>query len=108
MSAASKRNSGIARKAVLAKIATKNFRRPVMPEDLYSLLGLALQIHDKYEEGPKTTLQALSTDSHGQKIGGEILICRIHRSSLEKRRHFILTGKLGDVMKESASIAYQW
>lgn len=94
----------IARKAVLAKMKNKEFPSPVQPDDLYSLLGLAPYMHDKYEGND---LAGVVTGLAWTEVGGEILTAESSLSP-SKTPALILTGKLGDVMKESASIAYQW
>jgi len=99
-----KKLQAIARKAVLAKMRDKEFPSPVMPEDLYSLLGLAPYNHDKYEGND---LAGVVTGLAWTEVGGEILTAESSLSP-SKNPTLILTGKLGDVMKESASIAYQW
>lgn len=99
-----KRLAAIARKAVLYKMQHKDFPSPVEPEHLYDLLGLAPFNHDKYEGNE---IAGVVTGLAWTEVGGEILMAE---SSLtqSKTPALVLTGKLGDVMKESATIAYQW
>lgn len=99
-----KRLAALARKAVLAKMQDKPFPSPVEAEDLYGLLGLAPCKHDKYEGND---IAGVVTGLAWTEVGGEILLAE---SSLapSKSPALVLTGKLGDVMKESATIAYQW
>ena len=99
-----KKLQAIARKAVLAKMRNNEFPSPVQPDDLYSLLGLAPYNHDKYEGND---FAGVVTGLAWTEVGGEILTAE-SSLSLSKTPTLILTGKLGDVMKESASIAYQW
>ncbi|MBD5232641.1 MAG: endopeptidase La [Bacteroidales bacterium] len=99
-----KRLSAIARKAVLYKMQEKPFPNPVETSDLYTLLGLAPFSHDQYEGND---IAGVVTGLAWTEVGGEILLVE---SSLTpaKTPGLTLTGKLGDVMKESATIAYQW
>lgn len=99
-----KRLAAIARKAVLAKMQDNPFPTPVEAENLYDLLGLAPCKHDEYEGND---IAGVVTGLAWTEVGGEILLAE---SSLapSKSPSLVLTGKLGDVMKESATIAYQW
>lgn len=99
-----KKLAAVARKAVLAKMKNDEFPNPVEPENLYSLLGLSPYKHDNYEGNE---IAGVVTGLAWTEVGGEILLAE---SSLcaAKSPSLVLTGKLGDVMKESATIAYQW
>ena len=99
-----KRLEAIARKAVLAKMSKKNFPSPVEASDLYGMLGLAPCRHDKYEGND---IAGVVTGLAWTEVGGEILLTESSLSH-SKSPSLILTGKLGEVMKESASIAFQW
>ena len=99
-----KKLAAIARKAVLYKMQGKEFPNPVQPSDLYSLLGLAPCKHDRYEGND---IAGVVTGLAWTEVGGEILLAESSLSP-SKSPSLVLTGKLGDVMKESASIAYQW
>ena len=99
-----KKLQAVARKAVLYKMQGKTFPDPVEASDLYKLLGLASFSHDQYEGNE---LAGVVTGLAWTEVGGEILLAE---SSLTpaKTPTLTLTGKLGDVMKESATIAFQW
>lgn len=99
-----KKLAAVARKAVLAKMKNESFPSPVESSDLYSMLGLAPVRHDKYEGND---FAGVVTGLAWTEVGGEILLAE-SSLSLSKSPALVLTGKLGDVMKESASIAYQW
>ena len=99
-----KKITALVRKCVLAKMNGDKFPDVIMPEHLYSLLGLAPHIHDRYEGNE---FAGAVTGLAWTEVGGEVLLAE---SSLNpsKTPTLTLTGKLGDVMKESATIAFQW
>lgn len=99
-----KKLAALARKAVLYKMQGKEFPAPIEPEHLYDMLGLAPYMHDKYEGNE---LAGVVTGLAWTAVGGEILMAESSLSE-SKSPALTLTGKLGDVMKESATIAYQW
>lgn len=99
-----KRLAAIARKAVLYKMQGKAFPAPVEASDLYGLLGLAPNRHDLYEGNE---IAGVVTGLAWTEVGGEILLAESSLSA-SPQPTLTLTGKLGDVMKESATIAYQW
>lgn len=96
--------SKIARKYVLALMSSKDFPSVVTPDDLYSLLGLAPYDKEAYENNK---FAGVVTGLAWTQTGGEILLVE---SSLTRGNgeRLTLTGNLGDVMKESATIALQW
>ena len=99
-----KKLNALVRKFVLAHMKKEEFPDEIRPEHLYSLLGLAPHIHDRYEGND---FAGAVTGLAWTEVGGEVLLAE---SSLNasKTPTLTLTGKLGDVMKESATIAYQW
>lgn len=99
-----KRLAAIARKAVIRMMRGESFPAPVQTSDLYDLLGLAPCKHDRYEGND---IAGVVTGLAWTEVGGEILLAESSLSA-SKNPSLILTGKLGEVMKESASIAYQW
>ncbi len=99
-----KKLNAIARKLVLAQMMEDEFPEVVRPEHLYKLLGLAPHIHDRYEGNE---FAGAVTGLAWTEVGGEILLAE-SSLNLSKTPTLTLTGKLGDVMKESATIAYQW
>ena len=82
----------------------KEFPCPVEPENLYDILGLAPHIPDRYEGNE---FAGVVTGLAWTEVGGEILMAESSLSH-SKTPSLTLTGKLGDVMKESATIAFQW
>lgn len=88
-----------ARKIAMAE----NYPNVIKPEHLKEYLGLPTAFHDKQSgnEGP-----GVVTGLAWTSMGGEILFVE---SSVSKGKGVItMTGNLGDVMKESATIAYQF
>ncbi len=76
--------------------------RSVRSKDLKEYLGLPISQHDKQKgnEAP-----GVVTGLAWTSVGGEILF--IETSVSEGKGNLSMTGNLGDVMKESAQIAYQ-
>lgn len=98
-----KRIAKIAR-VTAKKIALKEERnRTIKPEDLHEYLGLPISMHDKQKgnEAP-----GVVTGLAWTQVGGEILF--VETSVSEGKGHLSMTGNLGDVMKESVQIAYQY
>lgn len=93
--------------AALARIATekivsKKARLPfrIKEEDLEELLGRKVSRHDKaQQDNPPGVVTGLAWTP----VGGEILF--IEATDMPGSGDVILTGKLGDVMKESARIS---
>jgi ATP-dependent Lon protease len=75
----------------------------IEPENLKEYLGLPTAAHDRQKgnEGP-----GVVTGLAWTQMGGEILF--IESSVSEGKGVLTMTGNLGDVMKESATIAYQY
>ena len=94
----------IGRKYVLAIMSGKEFPSPVEKKHLHDLLGMPMRTHDKYEGNE---FPGVVTGLAWTQVGGEILMVE---SSLAagKGERLTLTGNLGDVMKESATLALQW
>lgn len=99
-----KKLAKIGRRAVMALMTGSEFTSPVESADLYNLLGLAPHIPDRYESNEYA---GVVTGLAWTEVGGEILMAESSLSQ-SKTPALTLTGKLGDVMKESATIAYQW
>ena len=95
--------------AKLARVTAKKIalgqERPevIKPEHLKEYLGLPTAFHDmiKGNEGP-----GVVTGLAWTQMGGEILF--IESSVSAGKGVLTMTGSLGDVMKESATIAYQY
>ncbi len=95
--------------AKIARVTAKKIaleeERPetIRPADLKEYLGLPTAFHDKQRgnEAPGVVTGLAWTE-----MGGEILFIE---SSISKGKGVLtMTGNLGDVMKESATIAYQY
>ena len=75
----------------------------VKPSDLTAILG---KPHIPRESLVSNEVAGVVTGLAWTRVGGEILFVEV---SLSKGKgHFKLTGNLGDVMKESASLAYEY
>lgn len=96
--------SKLGRKYVLNLMSKKDFPKIIDTKDLKALLGLAPYNKDVYENN---IFAGVVTGLAWTQTGGEILLVE---SSLApgKEGKLTLTGNLGDVMKESATLAYQW
>lgn len=99
-----KQLSKICRKYVMAKMKGEEFPEVVEPHHLRGMLGLPVHNKDRWEDN---IFAGVVTGLAWTQTGGEILLVE---SSLTpgKGGKLTLTGNLGDVMKESATIAYQW
>ena len=96
--------NSLIRKMVLAKLSGESFPQPIMPDDLKDLLGLPRYNKDKYEGND---FPGVVTGLAWTQVGGEILLAEASLSA-GKGDRLSITGNLGDVMKESATIALQW
>lgn len=86
------------------KIATgSDFPTVIKPEHLKEYLGLPTAFHDK-QAGNE--LPGVVTGLAWTSMGGEILF--VESSVSKGKGAMTMTGNLGDVMKESATIAYQY
>lgn len=97
--------ASILRKRVRAKVSKKRFPNPVKPEDLHELLGVAPISRDRYGTG---NVPGVVTGLAWTAAGGEILFIECILTPGKEKGVLSLTGNLGDVMKESASIAYRY
>ncbi len=94
----------VVRKAVLAKMSDKEFPETVEPENLHDILGLPVHRPGHYEGND---FAGVVTGLAWTSVGGEILLAESSLSA-GKGEKVSVTGNLGDVMKESATIALQW
>ncbi len=94
----------VARKYILAKMEGKDFPQTVQPEHLREILGTAPYNKDLYEGND---IPGVVTGLAWTRVGGEILLVETSLSPSKEPR-LSLTGNLGDVMKESATIALKW
>ena len=99
-----KRLAAIVRKLVLSKVRGSSFPNPVEPHHLHDLLGIKPHIKDRYEGNDYA---GVVTGLAWTEVGGEILLVEVSLST-GKGEKISVTGNLGNVMKESASIAMQW
>lgn len=99
-----KKLAALARKAVLAKVSGGFFPDTVDVKDLKVLLGTPIYNKDRYEGND---FAGVVTGLAWTQVGGEILLVEVSLSP-GKGDRLTVTGNLGDVMKESASIALQW
>ena len=97
-----KKISSIIRKIVLNKMSGKEYSTEITKNDLKQLLGVESYNKDRYEGND---FAGVVTGLAWTSVGGEILFIE---SSLAqgKGEKLTLTGNLGDVMKESATIAW--
>ncbi|MGN1216195.1 MAG: endopeptidase La, partial [Candidatus Cryptobacteroides sp.] len=98
-----KRIAKIARVTAKKIAMGEDYPKVIKSEHLKEYLGLPTNSHDRQKgnEGP-----GVVTGLAWTQVGGEILFVE---SSVSKGKGVIsMTGNLGDVMKESATIAYQY
>lgn len=102
----------LVRKLILARLTAKtesprkrpDFPKVVEPEHLISLLGKPAFSKDEYEGNE---MPGVATGLAWTAAGGAILLAEVSLTP-GKGDRVSITGNLGDVMKESASIALQW
>ncbi len=96
--------SKIVRKVILARMQGKKIPAKIQPKHLHDLLGVEKYSKDRYEGNQ---FAGVVTGLAWTAVGGEILFIE---SSLAKTKgeKLTLTGNLGNVMKESATIALQY
>ncbi len=94
--------ASLTRKAARQIVTKKNPTEPVtiLPKDLSDLLGPAKFIS---EEAERITEYGIAIGLAWTPVGGEILF--IEATRMPGKGNLILTGSLGDVMKESAQTA---
>lgn len=98
-----KKLAGVVRKTVLAKVSGKTWHKRLRPSHLTELLGPAPFMREKYEGND---YPGVVTGLAWTAAGG-CTLCVETSLSAGKGDKLVLTGNLGDVMKESASIALQ-
>lgn len=92
------------RKFLLNGLESKPFPSPIKPENLQELLGLPKYNKDRYES---SQTPGVVTGLAWTQVGGEILLAEASLAP-GKDGKVSITGNLGNVMKESVTIAYQW
>lgn len=93
----------LARNVAKSIVLEEEIKIPLSPDKIKEILGLPTSFHDmqKGNEGPGVVTGLAWTE-----MGGEILF--VETSLSEGKGILTTTGNLGDVMKESAIIAYQY
>lgn len=84
-------------------VAGDSYVKRITSEDLREVLGVPMH-HD--EDEVKHTMPGVATGLAWTQVGGEILSIEVSLS--RGGGHLSLTGNLGEVMKESATIAYEF
>lgn len=84
-------------------VTEEAFDNKITLEDLRKVLGVPMH-HD--EDEVKHTMPGVATGLAWTQVGGEILSIEVSMS--RGGGHLSLTGNLGEVMKESATIAYEY
>lgn len=84
-------------------VAGDSYVKRITSEDLRQVLGVPMH-HD--EDEVKHTMPGVATGLAWTQVGGEILSIEVSLS--RGGGHLSLTGNLGEVMKESATIAYEF
>ena len=84
-------------------VSEETFDKKITIEDLRKVLGVPMH-HD--EDEVKHTMPGVATGLAWTQVGGEILSIEVSLS--RGGGHLSLTGNLGEVMKESATIAYEF
>lgn len=100
-----KQLASILRKYVRAKVAGTEFSQPVEPGQLRDLLGVAPVSRDRYGTGG---MPGVVTGLAWTSAGGEILFIETVLTAGKGQSALTLTGNLGDVMKESATLAHRY
>ncbi|MCM1293162.1 MAG: endopeptidase La [Bacteroides sp.] len=96
--------SSIVRKLVVRKLKGLRAIRTIKPSHVKEFLGIERRRPDKYEGND---IAGVVTGLAWTAVGGEILFVE-SSTSPAKGEKLTLTGNLGDVMKESATIALQY
>lgn len=99
-----KRIKEVLRKLAKSKASGKEFKHEITPADLGDFLGKPDYQPMKYEDN---SIPGVVTGLAWTQAGGEILFIE-SSTSPGKEGKLVLTGNLGDVMKESAMIAMQY
>lgn len=94
----------VCRKLAVKKARGEDFIRTVDAEDVTSLLGTPR--FERGDELPKTDMVGAATGLAWTAVGGTTLTIEV--SAMHGKGEVLLTGKLGDVMKESARAALSY
>ncbi|MEI7723546.1 MAG: endopeptidase La [Bacteroidota bacterium] len=90
----------VIRSKVIAIVSREKFNKKLVPADLKKIMGIPIFQADKYISND---VAGVVTGLAWTMAGGEILFVEVSLS--RGKGELTLTGNLGDVMKESASIA---
>ncbi|MBP5644227.1 MAG: endopeptidase La [Bacteroidales bacterium] len=93
----------VIRKKAKAIVVGGDYEKKVTVDDLKNALGVPMH-HD--EDEVKHTMPGVAIGLAWTPVGGEILSIEVSLS--RGHGHLNMTGNLGDVMKESATIAYEF
>lgn len=99
-----KRLASLARKCLLRSMEGRPAPLPLGPDALEGLLDTPPALRERPDD---TGLPGVVTGLAWTAAGGEIMLAEASVSP-GKGEKLTLTGNLGDVMKESATIAFQW
>ena len=100
-----KKLQAIIRKKVIAKLRNQPYAGTIEKDEVRALLGTPPFRADRVPDGSKP---GVVTGLAWTEIGGAILLAEVSLSSAKAPGKLTITGNLGDVMKESATIAMQW
>lgn len=93
----------VVRHRAVQVVKEESFQKNIKPSDLSEILGLPIASHNLHlEEDMIGVVTGLAWTS----VGGEILF--IEASKGKGKGNINLTGNLGNVMKESATLAYEY
>jgi len=98
-----KRIAGVVRSIAKKMVMGEEFSMNITTDDVKSILGPAMHIQDKYQGNDYA---GVVTGLAWTQVGGDILY--IETSLSQGKGGLTLTGNLGNVMKESATIALQY
>lgn len=99
-----KQLASIVRKVILRRMSRQDYNPVITPDDVESYLGVPRYNRDRYEGNDYA---GVVTGLAWTAVGGEILYIETSLSR-GKGEKLVLTGNLGNVMKESAMIALQY
>jgi ATP-dependent Lon protease len=100
-----KQIAAVMRKYILAIMSGEKFELPVRPDHLRSLLGVETMSRDRFGTD---NMPGVVTGLAWTAAGGEILFIEALTTTGKGECKLSLTGNLGDVMKESATIAHRY
>ncbi|MCQ2204174.1 MAG: endopeptidase La [Bacteroidales bacterium] len=95
--------ASICRKMALKIAKGEAVKKNLSMADVRDLLGIELYSHDEWEDDMKP---GVVTGLAWTAVGGEILF--VESSACEGKGKLSMTGNLGDVMKESATLALEY